>query len=213
MKFDELVILVGKQPWFDLATLVQLTDERRESLTNQLYRFSKKGKIIPLRRGMYVLADHYRKTPLQAAELAAAIYYPSYLSHTWALSYYGIIPEGAPVFTSVTTRTPKSFQNAFGEFRYRNVKRDLFFGYSPVEMSGRKVLIATPEKALVDYWHLEAGEWDDNRMREMRSARIDILDIKRLETIVEQSEKPRLFRAFKTWERITKAEIDGEIEI
>lgn len=213
MKLDELLILVGKLPWFDLATLVQLTDERRETLTNQLYRFSKKGKIIPLRRGMYVLAERYRKTPVQPAELAAALYYPSYLSHTWALSYYGIIPEGAPVFTSVTTRTPKCFQNVFGAFQYRNVKREFFFGFSPIQVSGRKVLIATPEKALVDYWYLESGEWHDDRMREMRSARIDILDIKRLEAIVEQVGKPRLQRAFKTWDRIIRDEIDGEIEI
>ena len=213
MKFDELLILVGKQPWFDLATLVQLTDERREALTNQLYRFSKQLKIIPLRRGMYTVAERYRKTPLQPAELAAALYHPSYLSHAWALSYYGIIPEGAPVFTSVTTRTPKSFRNAFGEFQYRNVKRDFFFGFSPVEISGRKVLIATPEKALVDYWHLEPGEWDDDRIRETRSARVDLLDIKRLETVVLQYGKPRLLRAFKTWDRITRDEIDGEIEI
>jgi hypothetical protein len=34
-----------------------LPDERRESLVNQLYRFTKAGKLIPLRRGMHVLSE------------------------------------------------------------------------------------------------------------------------------------------------------------
>ncbi len=150
MKFDILLRLVRSLPCFDLATVVQLTGERRESVIHQLYRFSKAGKIIALRRGMYALAEPYRTVAVQPAELAGMLYRPSYLSDVWALAYYGIIPEGVSVFTSVTTRRPRQFRNAFGEYRYKNVKNSMFFAYSSVELMGRKVMLATPEKALVD---------------------------------------------------------------
>ena len=54
---------------------------------------------------------------------ANALHAPSYLSGPWALSFYGVIPESVPVYTSVTTRTPREYENPFGVFSYRNVKR------------------------------------------------------------------------------------------
>ena len=115
MHFDQLMSLVGTLPWFDLATVIQLTGERRATVTNQMHRFGKAGKVVGLRRGMYVLGERYRRTAVQPAELAGAIYGPSYLSCAWALAYYGIIPESVSVFTSVTSRTPRRFANPFGE--------------------------------------------------------------------------------------------------
>lgn len=213
MTFDQLLALVGYLPWFDLATLVQLTHERRESLINQLYRFSKAGKLIPLRRGMYVLSERYRKTQTQPAELAGVIYRPSYLSGSWALSYYGLIPESAAVYTSVTTRSPKRFVNALGEYAYQNVKRELFFGFSQVGLGGGQVRLAWPEKALVDTWYLEPGEWTETRMVEMRFANSTLLDRNRLEALVLQIGKPRLLRAFSNWACVVDELEEGVIDL
>ena len=52
MRLDQLADLVGSRPWFDLATVVQLSGEARRDLVNQLSRWSRAGKLIPLRRGM-----------------------------------------------------------------------------------------------------------------------------------------------------------------
>ncbi len=30
------------------------------------------------------------------------------------------------------------------------------------------IVVARPEKALLDHWHLSAGEWTDDRLAEMR---------------------------------------------
>ena len=62
------------------------------------------------------------------ATLANALCFPSYLSGLWALSFYGLIPEAVPVHTSVTTRGPADFENAYGMFRYTSIKRSFFFG-------------------------------------------------------------------------------------
>jgi len=212
MKFPELLKLVQGLPWFDLATLVQLSDERREALITQLHRFARADKIVPLRRGMYVLALPYRQVPAQPAELANVLHRPSYLSELWALSYHGVIPESVPVFTSVTTRTTRRYENPLGEFSYRNVKQPLFFGFSPVRLAGRKVLVAAPEKALIDYWHLESGEWSAERMREMRLAG-DVLQSAKLEQMVHRIGKPRLLRALRVWKEESRDAAEGEIEL
>jgi hypothetical protein len=110
MRLDELADLLGAMPYFDLATVVQLSGEARRDVVNQLYRWSRAGKLIPLRRGMYTLADRYRHVPVPPATLANALCFPSYLSGLWALSFYGLIPEAVPVHTSVTTRGPADFE-------------------------------------------------------------------------------------------------------
>jgi predicted transcriptional regulator of viral defense system len=208
MKFSSLIDLVKDLPCFDLAMVAQLSKEPRASLVNQLWRFAKAGKIVPLRRGLYVLSATYRKRPVVPAELASAIYHPSYLSTEWALSFHGVVPEGAQVLTSVTTRSPKKFQNPFGEFVYRHVKKELFFGAEAISLDGRRVLLASPEKALVDLWYLENGEWTDERVRQLRFAN-ELLDRDKLSEIVARFGKPRLDRALSSWSRIDD-ELSGE---
>ena len=38
-----------------------------------------------------------------------------------------MIPESAPVYTSVTARTPREFENRFGTFSYRNERAGGYF--------------------------------------------------------------------------------------
>jgi len=157
MKFDALIDMLASQPFFDLATTVQLSGENRAKVRTQLYRWAKAGKLLPLRRGMYALAERYRKTPIDSAELANHLYKPSYLSCHWALQYYEMIPEAVFMYTSVTSRVPRHFENAFGLFDYRHVKQSAFFGYRLEEGKGGGFFVAEPEKALLDLWHLGFG--------------------------------------------------------
>ena len=83
-------------PFFDLATAVQLTQESHPAVVNQLYRWSRAGKLVPLRRGMYAFADRYRRTAVSPAALANALYSPSYISGLWALAFVGLIRDVEP---------------------------------------------------------------------------------------------------------------------
>ncbi|RKX73479.1 MAG: hypothetical protein DRP60_11810, partial [Spirochaetes bacterium] len=83
MVFDKFIDLTSSIPYFDMAAVVQLTDDSRRTITNQLYRWSEAGKIIQLRQGMYTLADRYRQVTLSPAALANNLYRPSYLSSHW----------------------------------------------------------------------------------------------------------------------------------
>lgn len=199
MRFDEVVELLGAEPWFDLATVTQLTAEPRASVVSQLHRWGRAGKVVALRRARYTLADRYRRAPLAPATLANALHVPSYLTGAWALSFYGVIPESVPMYTSVTTRTPREFENRFGAFSYRNVKREFFFGYRAVPVAGSDAIIATVEKALLDLFHLTPGAWDAGRMIEMRFQQTELFDYDRLAALARRMGRPRILRAVRVW--------------
>ena len=213
MTFDDAVTLVAGMEWFDLALLVQMTGQRRQSLTNQLHRWARTGKVVRLRRGMYTLADRYRRTSVNPAALANQLYAPSYLTAEWALSFYGLIPEQAVTYTSATTRTPREFSNPFGRFVYRHVKRSFFFGSRPVDLNGRRVVLAKPEKALLDQWHLSPGEWTAGRMASMRYRPSECVNQERLRAFALRFGKPRLLRAVEAWAACTQEEQEGSIEL
>lgn len=213
MTFDTLLSLLDGQPVFDLPTLTQLSGDSRATLRTQLSRWAKSGKIVPLRRGMYALAQHYRSRPINPAELANQLYRPSYLSTEWALGYYGLIPEMVITYTSVSARPPQHFINDLGHFDYRQIKQQALFGMVTTRIQGSNVLLATPEKALLDYWYLNSGHWTPDRMASMRFQHTHRVDQKRLSQAARRFASPRLLRATSAWAEHAAAEQTGTIEL
>ena len=213
MKYDDLVGMLGNEGVFDMASVVQLTDERRETIRMQLYRWCKAGKLLPLRRGMYAFPKAYTSNAINPAELANKLYTPSYISTSWALGFYGLIPEKVVTYTSVTSRVPRSFTNAIGTFKYQSVKPAGFFGYGSLDLGGRKVLVAYPEKALLDLWHLEKGEWGEERMEEMRFQNIDMINADRLQLYAGKYQSPRLVKAVNLWRSVIHVQNEGTVEL
>jgi hypothetical protein len=85
------------------------------------------------------------------------------------LSFYGIIPEAVPQITSVTTLKTIKFSNDFGEYSYKNIKPDMMFGYDLREMEGgRRIMFATPEKALIDLLYLYPFYNTERDLEELR---------------------------------------------
>ncbi|MBQ9467354.1 MAG: type IV toxin-antitoxin system AbiEi family antitoxin domain-containing protein [Muribaculaceae bacterium] len=125
--------------------------------TTALARWEDKGYIVKLRNGVYAFADW--ASGVDTMFIAGNIIYrPSYVSLYSALSHYGMIPEFVPQITSITTLKTATFTNAMGTFAYRHVKNELFFGYYPAKTNReRQMLIATPEKALLDLLYLTPG--------------------------------------------------------
>jgi len=199
MNLASLVALTGKMACFDLALLVQAFDDPREVIRVQLSRWMTQGKVLGLRRGMYTLADMYRRAPLTPALLANQLRRPSYLSGLWALGHYDLIPERVVCLTSVTPRGPRRFENAFGVFEYRSLKQDSFFGYQVTTHAGAEIVVAEPEKALLDHWHLTAGEWTVERLDEMRYQHLNVIDHGRLAAYAARFRSPRLDRAVERW--------------
>ena len=213
MKLAEIVSATRTMPYFDLATIAHLSGEPRQSLRMQLSRLVRQGKVKSLRRGMYALGEPYRKVSPNPALLANRIYTPSYLSFHWALGYYGLIPENVVLFSSATTRGPRLFANEFGRFQYTHIKPDCFAGYQTEAMDGQKVLIAVPEKALLDLWHIENGEWTTERIAGMRFQNLEMVSLKKLNKYAEMFHSPRLVRAVSNWQTYVKTEMKGVKEL
>ncbi len=208
MKFEQLIHCTVELPWFDLPFLAQLSGESKRQLITQLYRWITAGRVLALRRGLYALADIYRKAPLSPLRLANEMYKPSYLSGAWALSYYDLIPEKAVTYTSVTTRVTRSFQNKLGTYAYSSLKKEFFFGFVFTQIDGG-VWIAEPEKALLDYWHLMRGEWTKERLMEMRFQNEEQLNWDKLEHYVDKWESPRLKMVLGRFKKIFETNTEG----
>ena len=131
---------------------------------NQLERWRRSGRIIRLKRGVFILADDDRRVELSRPYLANQLYSPSYVSLEYALSYYGLIPERVSGVTSVTSRKTMKVTNATGVFIYQHVKQKAYRGFMMVkDENGLVFFMAEPEKALVDFLYLNLGKFrDDN---------------------------------------------------
>ena len=212
MVFDDLLDCFSKEAWFDYASVALLFPEGDQAIRTSLYRFKKAGKVLELRRGVYTFPERYRKVPLAATAVAGTLYQPSYLSLLWALSFYGTIPEKTVVYTSITTRPTKRFENDWGSFSYRSVKPALFSGFVLETVMGSNIRIATPEKALLDLLYLEEGEWTEARFESMRFESGTIA-LEPFTVLMEGTHSPRLARAAAAWRRYANAALEGRIEL
>lgn len=117
-------------------------------------RMCKKGELIRLKNGFFVIADKIKEAPVPYEQIANLLYGPSYLSYEWALSYYRMIPEGVYVVTSACAVQTKSYATALGTFEYNFLSHSRYaIGITQKENSAGNFLIATPEKALADLVH------------------------------------------------------------
>lgn len=127
-----------------------------ESPNMHISLLEKKGVLIRLKRGLYVVSPEITGKELSDGLIANHLYGPSYVSFLWALRWYGLIPERVYTVTSVTTRHTREFDNPLGRFTYRGVSKDYFpIGIKMQEEAGINYLLATPEKALCDMLMIE----------------------------------------------------------
>jgi predicted transcriptional regulator of viral defense system len=158
------------------------TKEKRSSLRQYLSRWKKQGWIGSLRNGLYELTfPEGRGVP--DFFIANKMYAPSYISLETALSYYSIIPEVSMAVVSVTSKTTRRFKNTHGLFIYRSIQPEAFHGYVIEKHNGFDVLIAEPEKALVDYCYFKTlrGEKFDRKAERLDKKRLEKLNKKKLD--------------------------------
>jgi len=119
---------------------------------NKVSALEKRGQVIRLKRGLYVVSEKISRKPVSRELLANHLYGPSYLSLETALSFYGIIPERVFAIRSMTTKRAKNFETPFGNFDYTTISACYFsIGLRQEIIENQYAfMIATPEKALCD---------------------------------------------------------------
>jgi predicted transcriptional regulator of viral defense system len=81
------------------------------------------------------------------------IYDPSYVSLETALSYYGLIPEQVFNVTCISTNRIKTFKTVLGNFTFKRVPLELYFGYKTIKCGQLNFKIADKEKTILDYFY------------------------------------------------------------
>jgi predicted transcriptional regulator of viral defense system len=158
MKYSEFRDKVKSYPLFRSNILEHLTD-KPAILRRQLVDWVKQGKVVQLKKGMYTLSSEDRSVNLSQYYLANHLYSPSYISLETALSYYGLIPERVCAITSVSTKKTQRFKNTYGVFIYRHLKQAAYKDFEVVEDEYKNIFyIASPEKAIVDFFYFKVGE-------------------------------------------------------
>lgn len=148
--------MASKLPYFSLDNL-SAVEKDKNYLKVLFSRYSKAGKIIRLKKGLYVAKEYIEEAKKNGAFssylefLANILYRPSYLSIDYILYEYNILTEVPINYTLVTKKKTANFSNEFGNFFYHNIKENLFFGFDEIKVGELAVLKATKAKALFDF--------------------------------------------------------------
>lgn len=141
---------------------------------HRLNEWQNKGYIKKIIKGWYLFADQEINEEVLFLT-ANKIYRPAYISLEAALSYYHFIPESTYGITSVATKKTAAFNTSLGDFHYRSVKPELFFGYDLVDYQGQKIKIADPVKAVIDFFYLNPHIKSEADFSELRINREELL--------------------------------------
>ncbi|MBI4209078.1 MAG: hypothetical protein HY538_05155 [Deltaproteobacteria bacterium] len=183
----------------ELMNLLKGSPNRRYGLIKRALAHK---ELIHIRRGLYCLAERYRRQPLNLFWLAQQIYGPSYISFESALSQHGWIPEAVHTITSASLKRSRHWDIPLGLFSYTRIPCDPFLTRVVRETEGKIVyLIAKPWKALADMVYAYKKDWRGVRPL-MQSLRIDEefltqTDPRELEEIQETFRSRRVLKFFK----------------
>lgn len=191
MKWDKFLSLVRDYPVIEVESLIP----KDKSIRVQISRWENTHRLIQVKRGIYVLAESFRKIRVYEPYLASILKRPSYISLEKALEYHNLIPEGVPVFSSVTTKRANSFKSALGFFDYNHIKTSLFWGYSSVTVYKQTGFFALPEKAILDLIYLRNIKVSSVFLEELRLQNVERLDVDRLYDFAERFKKPKIILA------------------
>lgn len=167
MKFLELKNELKEFPIFSLNDIKNIDPAFHRRRLNE---WQDKGYIKKIIRGYYLFSDIGVDEEI-LFKISNQIYYPSYVSLQSALSYYNLIPETIYGITAISTQKTYHFNTTLGEFSFRSIKPQLFFGYRLIKNKNYFVKIASIEKALLDYFYLHpnlqtASDFDSLRINQ-----------------------------------------------
>ncbi len=195
MNWLGVVALVSREPVFRSSLLLSGTVSTAQ-VRLQLARWVRSGRLIQLRRGLYVLGPPWRKVEPHPFLMANGLQPGSYVSQQSALAFYGLIPEHVPVVTSVGPGRPETIHHPLGTFQFQHIAHRLLDGYSQVDVAPtQQAFVAGPEKALLDLVYLTPHGDSEEYLQSLRLQNLDTVRPQALLTLAERSGTPRLIRA------------------
>lgn len=151
----ELIRKLAGQEIIDYQFLLSMLREYSHPPA-KISKWLKSGDLIRVKKGLYVFGEQIPQSPYSLEVLANLIYGPSAVSLSYALSFYGLIPERVTTVTSITNKRNKFFSTPVSEFTYQYLNPELYpLEIEIVETSiSNHCLMASLEKALCDYIYI-----------------------------------------------------------
>jgi predicted transcriptional regulator of viral defense system len=196
MKFDEFIKIVEDLPIIEIKVLKMKT-MHLNILRVQISRWQKSGKLLQLKRGIYVLAPRYRKVEIYEPYVASLLKNPSYISLEKALEFHSLIPEAVSVYTSVTPKRPARFVSEVGVFDYKHIKPSLFWGYTSISVNKQTAFMASSEKALLDLIYLKGMKISLEYLEGLRLQNVEKINLDKLFNYAKKFKKPGMLTATK----------------
>ncbi|HJZ23052.1 MAG TPA: hypothetical protein VJ201_01210 [Candidatus Babeliales bacterium] len=155
MQIEELRKIAGREE-IDYQFIMSALNKEYARPREKISAWLKSRELIRVKKGLYIFGETVALQPYSKEVLANLIYGPSAISLTYALSYYGIIPERVDTITSITNNRYRSFATCIGEFKYYYLNSQKYTVGIILNsiVTSQQFLIATPEKALCDQIHI-----------------------------------------------------------
>jgi len=181
-------------PYVEASTLRPLLSDYKTP-RDWFFRMVKKGELIRLRNGFFVIAEKIANDRVPYEQIGNLLCGPSYISFEWALSHYGMIPEGVYVVTSATTTQPREYRTPLGTFTYAHLSHHRYaIGITQAKNSLGNYLIATPEKALADVIHMKSKHLNEKDLL------VDLIEARRIdEDVLKGLDKKHLLEISESY--------------
>ena len=173
-KAKEVLDLISALPYFSASALFSVAKNKTYSKII-LSRYAKAGKIIRLKKGVYVSKSYLdalekkNKLSKYLEFVSGILYKTTYLSLDWVLYENNLLTESPKNFTAMALAKTATFSNEFGNFFYHKIRRELFLGYVVLREGDLTIFKATPAKALFDFLYLRKNSLADiGAMEELR---------------------------------------------
>ncbi len=155
----EILSSFENMPYFTIEGFRQLTgfDSSNQAVRNLLHRWVKAGHVVQLKNGVYMTRRFYeqhRGDYLFSGGVSAILIPQSYLSLEFILQRHNILTEVTYPITCITLKVTRRIINEIGTYWYRNIRPDLYRGFTISDYFGIRVAQATLGKALFDYLYL-----------------------------------------------------------
>jgi len=156
---NEILSSFESIPYFTIEGFRQVTgvDSSDQVARNLLHRWVKAGHLVQLKNGVYMTRRFYeqhRGDYLFSAAVSAILIPQSYLSLEFILQRHNLLTEVTYPITCITVKVTRRIVNEIGTYWYRNIRTDLYRGFTITEYFGIRVAQATLGKALFDYLYL-----------------------------------------------------------
>jgi predicted transcriptional regulator of viral defense system len=146
-------LLKMERPVFQTSDAAAWLKINNAHMSKLLARLAESGHLVHLGRGLWAFRD--RVEPLALPEYLTNPF-PSYVSLQSALYYHGMISQIPDITYAVSIARTKRYETSLGMVSIHHVHPSFFFGFENVGRSIAKM--ATPEKALIDFFYLSPAK-------------------------------------------------------